>query len=303
VQADAKAFSPRRWPGKTGLRAGPPGKKVFFVFLFLCAWASGAQENPPALPQKIPILFSDHHADHALWLLQRGGGGAATLLVVDAHADTSHNAALDFIRACIKTGNYGAADDLFQNHNWIHPLVPLPAASLVWISGISGLPENERYNGFTKSTAGWNIRRRCLTLNEFDGLSPAGNTLFVSVDLDFFYGDRSTPQDIPFVLDRLLGFSLRWPGKVVWAVCVSRAWLPTAEYAWEVLEQSLAWLARQTAFGVPELTLFSKDRHDGSRRAQAFRLTGARPPGLYQKEDEAPLRIRELLAELGAREY
>jgi hypothetical protein len=286
---------------KAGVKAlAPPQRGLFFVFLFLRVCAAGAEETPPAPPRKIPILFSDHHADHALWLLERGGGGAA-LIVADAHADTAPNAARDFIQSCINKGNYHAADEAFQNHNWIDPLVPGQAASLAWISGISGFPDNEKYGGFMRSTAGWNIWRRCLTLDELDTVFPAGAALFVSIDLDFFYTDTCGPQDIPFVFDKLLDFSLNWPGNVIWAVCVSRAWLPTAEYAWEVLERSLAWLACQSEFAAPEFTLFSKDRRDGSRRARAFRLTGTLPPGLYQKEDETPDRIRLLLAELGRR--
>jgi hypothetical protein len=171
----------------------------------------------------------------------------------------------------------------------------------LWISGILGFPDSERYGGFIKSTAGWNINRRCITLDELDTVSPGGSVLFVSIDLDFFYSNTHTPRDIPPVFDRLLDFSLRWPGDTVWAVCVSRAWLPGAEYAWEVLEQSLAWLASKTEFASPELTLFSADRRDTSRRARAFGSMGIRPPGLYQKAEEMPVRIRRLLAELTGR--
>jgi hypothetical protein len=260
----------------------------------LCILAAGAEENPP--PEKIPILFSDHHADHALWLLKQAGGETASLVVVDAHADTAPNAGRGFIRYGIRQG--WVDDNLFQNHNWIDPLVPAPVDSLVWISEISGLPENEKYSGFIKSTAGWNIKRRCITLDELGTVSPGNNTLFVSIDLDFFYHANSTPQDIPFVFDKLLDFSRRWPGKVIWAVCVSRAWLPAIEYAWELLEQSLAWLVSRTEFAVPVLTVFSSNRYDTSRRAEAFRIMGTEPPGLYQKEDEMPDRVRELLAEL-----
>jgi hypothetical protein len=268
--------------------------KCVALFLLLCVWAADAEENSP--PEKIPILFSDHHADHAFWLLGKERVETVSLIVVDAHADTAPNAECDRIQSDIKSG--WVNDDLFQNHNWIHPLVPAPVNSLVWISRISGFPESERYNGFIKSTAAWDIKRRSITLDELDTVFPDNNTLFVSVDLDFFYNDNYTPHDIPFVFDKLLDFSLGWPGKVIWAVCVSRAWLPGIEYAWKVLEQSLAWLASRTGFDAPSLTVFSRDRYDTSRRAEAFRAMGTEPPGLYQKEDEMPDRVRQLLAEL-----
>jgi hypothetical protein len=204
------------------------------------------------------------------------------------------------MRRDIKPGR--AADELFQNHNWIHPLVPQPVDSLVWISGISGFPDNEKYGGFIKSTAGWPMkRRRCIILDELDTVSPDNNTLFISVDLDFFYNADYTPRDIPFVFDKLLDYSLGWAGNCIWAVCVSRAWLPGIEYAWELLEQSLAWLASRTEFDVPALTVFSGNRYDTSRKAESFRIMGMEPPGLYQKKDEMPDRVKQLLAELTGR--
>ncbi|MDR1106016.1 MAG: hypothetical protein LBL44_06640, partial [Treponema sp.] len=36
----------------------------------------------------IPILISDHHADHAFWFLRNAGNEDTDLLVLDAHADT-----------------------------------------------------------------------------------------------------------------------------------------------------------------------------------------------------------------------
>jgi hypothetical protein len=267
--------------------------KCFALFLLLCIQAADAEENSPT--EKIPILFSDQHADHALGLAGQENAETVSLIVVDAHADTAPTARRGRIQHGIRQEG---VDALFQNHNWIDPLVPLPVDSLVWISEISGFPESEKYAGFIKSTAGWGIKRRGITLDELDTVSPAHNTLFVSIDLDFFYHANYTPQDIPFVFDKLLDFSRRWPGKVIWAVCVSRAWLPTIEYAWELLEQSLAWLGSRTGFDVPILTVFSRYRYDTSRKAEAFRAMGTEPPGLYQKEDEMPDRIRQLLAEL-----
>jgi hypothetical protein len=265
-------------------------RKCLAAFLFLRVLSAGAEESPGA--GKIPVLLSDHHADHAAWLLGQEGAEKVSLIVVDAHADTAPNAARDRIRREIREGR--ASDELFQNHNWIEPLVPLPVDSLVWISAISGFPDNEKYSGFIKSTAGWDIPRRCVTLDELDTLTPGGGALFVSIDLDFFYNDNRTPGDIPFVLDRLLDFSRRWTGKVIWAFCVSRAWLPNTEYAWELLEESLAWLSARTGFKPPEFTVFSTDRRDSSRQAEYYRSLGTEPPSLYQMEDEMPDRLRRL---------
>jgi hypothetical protein len=272
-----------------------PFAALLLLLLHAARAAVVAEEGP--VPPKIPILFSDHHADHGLWLLEQAEGEEVSLIVVDAHADTAPNAMGDLVQGHIKTGHYGAADFAFENHNWITHLVPSPAASLVWVSGVSGFPGNDKYAGFIRSTAGWNIPRRCVTLDELDGVFPGGGVLFVSIDLDFFYYD-GTPRDIPPVFDRLLDFSLRRGGKIVWAVCVSRAWLPSDEYAWELLEESFAWLDSRAEFAVPVLTLFSGNRRDTSRRAEAFRAEGMEPPGLYQKEAEAPEPLRGKIAKL-----
>jgi hypothetical protein len=274
------------------------------VFLLLCVASATADADSGA--RNIPILISDHHADHALWLLEQGAGygdavsGAVSLIVIDAHADSSVNEEGVRIRDYIQQGYYREADKLFHNHDWIHPLVPRPVDSLVWISRLSGFPDSEKYQGFVRSSAGWNIReRRCITMDELDTVSPGGTTLFVSIDLDFFYNDTATAGDIPFVFDRLLEFSLRWTGKLIWAVCVSRAWLPTIEYAWELLEQSLAWLAGRTEFAPPVVTVFNSTRYDSSRRAAAFRAEGTEAPGLYRQEDKMPERLRLLFEDLG----
>jgi hypothetical protein len=233
--------------------------------------------------------------------LEQGNGEGASLIVVDAHADTAPNDGRDRIRDYVRRGRGREVDALFHNHDWIHPLVPRPVNSLVWISGLSGFPNTEKYRGFIKSSAGWDLReRRCISLDELDTVSPGGGVLYISIDLDFFYNDTCMAGDIPFVFDRLLDFSLSWPGKVVWAVCVSRAWLPAAEYAWELFEQSLAWLVRRSEFAPPAYTVFSKARYDTSRRAAAFRAMGMEAPGLYRKEDEAPDRVKRLLEELSA---
>jgi hypothetical protein len=287
-----------------------PGGTIALCFLCLlrAAGAAGAEERP--LPPKIPILFSDHHADHARWLLEQlrrpgpfreAEDGEVSLVVVDAHADTAPHPARDLVRDRLRRGDYQAADAALGNHNWIGPLVPSPVRSLVWVTGVSGFPGDDRYAGFIKSTAGWNIPRRCVTLDELDAVPPGG-VLFVSIDLDFFYYD-GTPRDIPPVFDRLLDLSLRREGEVIWAVCVSRAWLPADEYAWELLQESLAWLASRAEFAAPALTLFSGDRRDTSRRAEAARAGGAEPPGLYRKEAEMPARLREILSLTAARTF
>jgi hypothetical protein len=192
-----------------------------------------------------------------------------------------------------------AADYLFKNHNWIHPLVPVvPLTSVTWIYGISGFPDREKEMGFLKSTESWDAVCRCITVDEINTIPMRGGVLFVSVDLDFFYNKNYTPYDIPGVLDRLLDYSRQWNGSVVWALCVSRAWLPDDAYAWELLEQSLGWIAAQREFAPPELTLFSTYRYDTSRNAEAFRAEGREPPGMYQKESEMPAHLKDLFEKL-----
>jgi hypothetical protein len=221
------------------------------------------------------------------------------MLVLDAHADTEANRRRQAIRALISAGDYESADRLIQNHNWIHPLTPSPVNSLIWISRISGLPDETRLAGFLKSTAAWNIEHaECISIDELDSAPVTGGTLFVSIDLDFFYYEDYSPRDISRIFDRLLDYSLNWEGGVLWAVCASLAWLPNVEYAWELLGQSIEWLIPKKEFMPPELSIFSTYRYDTSRRAESFRITGMEPPGFYLKEDTMPDTIRNLFSRL-----
>jgi hypothetical protein len=166
--------------------------------------------------------------------------------------------------------------------------------SLVWINRITGFPEGERVRGFLSSTGSWNIKTGYINTDELAALPVTDKALFVSIDLDFFYSEDYTPRDIPLVFDRLWNYSSLRKGKVLWAICVSRAWLPDDEYAWELLEQSLRWLLTQSAFEAPELSVFTSNRYDTSRKARAFRAEGREPPGFYLRENAAPPVIREL---------
>ncbi|MDR1931834.1 MAG: hypothetical protein LBQ57_03315 [Spirochaetales bacterium] len=247
--------------------------------------------------KKIPLLISDHHADHAVWIARQTGKQSAALLVVDAHADTAINNDRETVRAFINAGNYKNADTFIKNHNWIHPLTPAPLHSLAWINKISGVPDAARLAGFLKSTAAWNLKNiKCVNLDEIDSIPVGDGALFVSIDLDFFYYENYTPRDIPYVFDRLLDYSLKWKGDVFWALCTSLAWLPGVEYAWQLLEQSLMWLIPREEFTRPEVTLFTTNRYDTSRRAESFRMTGTEPPSLYLKEAAMPDALRDLFS-------
>jgi hypothetical protein len=106
---------------------------------------------------------------------------------------------------------------------------------------------------------------------------------------------------VPEVFEKLWEYSSRRKGRVLWAVCLSRAWLPDDRYAWELLEQSLRWLVARAGFEAPDISLFSSRRHDTSRKAEAFRAEGREPPGFYRREDAMPDSVRGLLLELGSR--
>jgi hypothetical protein len=261
---------------------------------------SGIRESGIAGGGKgIPLLISDHHGDHALWLINRGGNESTALLVLDAHADTEINRDREAIRAFIGAGDQKNADRLLKNHNWIHPLTPGPVNSLAWISRISGTPDQGREEGFWRSTASWGLETaECVNVDELDSVSLPGALLFVSIDLDFFYYEDYTARDIPPVFNRLLEYSEAWNGDVLWALCTSLAWLPGAEYAWELLEQSLAWLAAQEVFAPAEITMFTSYRYDTSRRAESFRAAGMEAPGFYLKEGALPETVRNLFLQL-----
>ncbi|MHC6202250.1 hypothetical protein ACYULU_03550 [Breznakiellaceae bacterium SP9] len=275
--------------------------------VFMHALASLAAEELPT--GSIPLLISDHHADHAVFFLRRLNFGAnnAAMLLVDAHSDTALNENNNGIRLCIDAGDLDGADALFQNHNWIHPLFSSSLfASLVWIHGLSGSPSSEKLRGFVSSTAQWRnthpLFARAMNLARLKDFELRENTrqssgaqLFVSIDLDFFYLDDYTPASLSFVFDALYEYSSCWNGKVVWAVCLSRAWLPSDDYAWELLRQSLLWFSAKSAFAPPELTLFSKNRDGGSMKERAFNEIGGKAPSFYGKASEMPADVRGLL--------
>ena len=285
------------------LRLKSPALMALVVFMHTLA-SLAAQEMPA---RSIPLLISDHHADHAVFLLRRLNFGThnAALLLVDAHSDTALNENRDRIRSAIAAGDFYGADALFQNHNWIHPLSPFFTA-LIWIHSLAGSPISGKLRGFVSSTAQWGDDHpefaRAMNLARLKDFELSANThrsrggqLFVSIDLDFFCLDDYTPSSLPFVLDALYEYSSRWNGEVVWAVCLSRAWLPSDDYAWELLRQSLRWFSGKPAFAPPELTLFTKNRYGASMKERAFSEIGEEAPSFYGKENEMPDDIRELL--------
>ena len=249
----------------------------FLVFLFIFLSLPLAAEE-----KTIPLLISDHHADHREFFLRFAADSSAGMLVLDAHADTAA-----FIERCHDIGN----------HNWIHALAPR-LATLAWISTIQGLPRSDKLEGFLKSIAAWNlpIRTEYLSVEELRFLEITEKKLFISVDLDFFYSEDYGPDDVPAVLQALFAFTAHWPGPAVWAICLSRLWLPSDNYAWTVLEKTLQWLCSRSEFHAPELTLFNSRRVDTSLAAQACRAEGREPPAL--READTPAHIRALIQEL-----
>ncbi|GHV87992.1 hypothetical protein AGMMS50267_03520 [Spirochaetia bacterium] len=304
---------------------GRPLEVNFFPVLFcaLCVFinigAAGAQELPAG---SIPLLISDHHADHATFLLRRLAfeTKSAAMILVDAHPDTALNKNRERIFLAFAAGEFMGPDTpegdaLFQNHNWIDPLfMPSLFGSLVWINRLADTPDSGKMRGFLSSTAGWGSSdypkfTRAITLNrlrdfEFPGDSDrtwdsrGRGMLVISIDLDFFYLDNYTQEDIPFVFDTLFEYSSRWNGDVIWAVCLSRAWLPSDDYAWELLRQSLRWFSGKPAFAPPALTLFTKNRKGGSMKERAFNEMGREAPTFFGKENEMPEDIRKLFGAL-----
>jgi hypothetical protein len=225
------------------------------------------------------------------------------MILLDAHGDAARNPHYRAIRESLAR-NPAEADGLIGNHNWIHPLSPAPIASLLWISKLSQAPDPPRVRGFLGSAASWGLENAaCINLNElpFSGPVDGSANLFVSIDLDFFYAEDYTPRQVPGVFDKLWEYSLGRTGRVLWALCLSRAWLPGDHYAWDLLEQSLRWLIPRAEFEAPEISLFSSPRRDTSRKAEAFRAEGMEPPGFYRREDAMPNSIRDLLQQLQAR--
>jgi hypothetical protein len=167
------------------------------------------------------------------------------------------------------TGNYSQAGELAGNHNWIHPLCPDPVSALAWISEIHGPPADSA-KVFLYAFMLWQMEIKTLVINsdELRCLDLAEETLFVSVDLDFFYRDHTSPDDVPAILDYLFAFSSNWKGPVVWGICLSRPWLPDDNYAWTLLEKTLTWLHSQSIFAPPEITVFDSPRIDTSNLAR-----------------------------------
>jgi hypothetical protein len=173
--------------------------------------------------------------------------------------------------------------------------------SLVWINVIHGVPRLAQWGGFVKTAQAWekDIQVVCSSVEGLRFLDLAGDMLFISIDLDFFYGADHGPEDIPAVFNSLFSFTSRWQGPAVWAICLSRPWLPDDAYAWTLLERSLQWLSLRPEFNAPELSLFNSRRVDTSRTAQAIRAAGREVPML--REMDAPARIKTLLRELQGR--
>jgi hypothetical protein len=262
---------------------------LFFIFFSL----------PLSADSGIPLLICEHHADHMEFFFRYGARTSAGLIVLDAHADTVINEQSDLIKRFAASGNFARAGKLAGNHNWIHPLTPAPVGTVALVSAVRGSPRSDKLRGFLKTTAAWNsaVRAFFLTVEELRFLEMPEKTLFISIDLDFFNGEDYGPDDIPAVFDVLFSFSSRRQGQVIWAICLSRPWLPDDRCAWLLLDRSLSWLrARRSEFLPPELALFDSRRVDTSRTAQAFRAEGREMPVLH--EADAPEYIKSLIREL-----
>jgi len=261
-----------------------------------------AQETAPiAGREKIPLLISEHHADHMEFFFRHGNNTSAAMIVLDAHADTVENEQGDLIRSLATEGHFSRAGELAGNHDWIQPLAPSPLETLAWISAINGSPRNDRLEGFLKTTSAWNgnIQIVFFSLEELRFLSIAEETLFISIDLDFFYNRDHGPEDVPAVLNSVFSFSSRRRGPVVWGICLSRPWLPDDSYAWTLLEKTLSWLCSRPEFNSPEITLFNSRRIDTSRTARTIRAEGGEVPML--RETDTPEHIKALIRELQQR--
>jgi len=265
---------------------------VFFIFFSF---------HLEAQQELIPLLLSDHHADHMEFFFCHSKNVSSAMIVVDAHTDTVYNDHYTRIRAMTEEGNYSQAGELAGNHNWIHPLCPNPVGTLVWISEIHDPPAsyNEEALRVTNILWGTEIKTILINIDELRHLDFAEETLFISVDLDFFYGDHKSPNDVPAVLDALFAFSLNWQVPIVWAVCLSRPWLPDDRYAWTLLEKALSWFHSRYEFKPPEITIFNSKRNDTSLLAQRLRAEGREAP--FLKEEDIPEHIKELIQELNRR--
>jgi hypothetical protein len=213
------------------------------------------------------------------------------MVVLDAHTDTVKN------DSPLVSGN----------HNWICPLYPFPLETLVWIHSIAGSPDSNsgKVRGFYLSVSEWRagsppLNVMALSLDQVSHIVPAaaGQSLFISIDLDFFCIENNTPADIPLVFDTLFYLASRWQGKVMYALALSRPWLPDDKYAWELLRQSLRWFSGKTEFAPPVTTLFTAQREDTSAKARAYREIGLAIPSFYGRENEMPDDIRDLFTEL-----
>ncbi|GMO16692.1 MAG: hypothetical protein Pg6A_02780 [Termitinemataceae bacterium] len=268
--------------------------KLALLPLFLVLIHTGAQSAFPANVEKIPLLISDHHAEHAPFILRYTGtepDNRVCMIVIDAHTDTIRN--------------------IFPpagNHDWISTLYPFPLETLIWIYSTAGFTtsNSSKARSFYSSIYTWDaggslINARAISLDNLSNIdfsATTGQTLFISIDLDFFCMGNSTPADIPFVFDVLFDFTSRRQGKAVWALALSRAWLPDDKYAWELLRQSLRWFCGKTSFTPPELHLFTTQFEDTSRLARALRAKKLPMPSFYGKENKMPNDIRKMLKKL-----
>lgn len=267
---------------------------VFWPLFLALAGALPAGAQPAGGGEQIPLLISDHHADHGPFMLRHfgTGPGGVCMLVLDAHTDT------------VKNDTPGAVG----NHDWISPLYPFPLASLIWIYTAADFPGSEpgKVRGFYLSVSEWSagdppLNAFAVSLDRIPHIvlsAASEQPLFISIDLDFFYMENNTPADIPFVFDILFDFASRWRGKVIYALALSRPWLPNDEYAWELLRQSLRWFSGKTEFTPPEITLFTARREDTSSKARAYREKGLAIPSFYGRENETPGDIRDMLFKL-----
>ena len=250
----------------------PAGR--FLSLLFSCAlaaWGQGTQ-------RPLPIYFEDNHAGTFQFLATTLDlNQPYTLVLVDAHSDSSRPGRLESIQSGIRRVISPEEREVrihtwrrkgtLQAFDWILPLMPRPVATVIWVRPKESLTRKELESvptGYVVSTP-----------ESFESKLPPSLPVVVSIDLDFFSGRPATEQSSEFA--KLWSKILQIPGLSAISFAISRPWLSDDAEA-----SRLLLLAMHASLSLGHASIrfepFGIEGPDRSEKAKTFYRERREPP-------------------------
>lgn len=263
------------------------------------------------------MFLSDNHAETFGWIARSAAlDERHHLVLVDAHPDASAAERSEEIREQLRRvpslaaradriGQWRAGGRL-QAFNWIEPLMPRPLEQVTWLAG-TAVPAPElaertrtavkqldgRLEVEPRDSGSFTARWHTVDLNGFLRWNPAGESVILAIDLDFFSGMGAEERERTF--GQIWKQAMAWPHLTGVAFAVSRPWLKEDAEA-DALVRLACDAVLRTRGAVMEIDVGIDDRPDHSLKA----METAGPPPRWEAR-RASTELQATWAAMGRR--